>query len=115
MHAKSFSDSVKFACRGIQLIARSERNFRTHLILAGLAIAVGLLLHFSWIKWVVLTMGIAFMLVVEMLNTAIEFLVDWQADGTYSTQAAQVKDMAAGACLTTALAMVVVGVFLLWG
>ena len=91
---------------------RTQRNFRFHLAAALLVLLVA-----SWLKvtlnaWAVLILTISNVLVVELINTAIEVMVD-MVSPEYHPLAKNVKDLAAGAVLLVAMASVVVGLVIL--
>lgn len=100
-----------YAWRGIKLVWTSERNFRIHTAAAILALTAGGILRLSLVEWAVLTVTIALVLTLEMVNSAIEKLLDHLHPDRHPAVGA-VKDVAAGAVLTAAGGSVVVGVFL---
>jgi diacylglycerol kinase len=107
--SKSFLHSLGYALNGIKTVLQTERNFRTHTVLTILVIILGFYLRVSSMEWVVLILCISLMLVVEALNTAIEYLVDIWAEGIYNEKAKLVKDIAAGACLISAVGTAITG------
>jgi diacylglycerol kinase len=107
--SKSFLHSLGYALNGIKTVLQTERNFRTHAILTVLVTAAGLFFRVSTTDWALLVLCITLMLVVEALNTAIEYMVDLWAEGYYSERAKLVKDIAAGACLMTATGTSITG------
>lgn len=107
-----FSDSVRYALRGIRLVYQTEKNFRTHVLLAVLAIFLGIALHLSHIKWIILILCIIIMFGTEVFNTAIEYTVDWISNGAEHPKAAQIKDLSAAACLITAFGLLIIGFIL---
>jgi len=96
-----------FAYRGI-LFSFSERNIRIHYAAAVCAINAGLVLNISPIEWIVLVMMISLVIALEMVNTAIEIVVDMVCPD-HNEFAGKAKDIAAGAVLIAAKAAVVVG------
>jgi diacylglycerol kinase len=74
--APSLIDSFNYAFEGIIHVLRTQRNLRIHFLAAvlvfGAAIAVGV----SRLQLIALVLAIAFVLVAEMLNTAIEGIID---------------------------------------
>ncbi len=104
--------SFRFAGSGLFYVARTQRNFRIHLMITGVVIVIGLWLRLSPGAWAVLALTFGLVLVAEIFNTAAEVLVDL-ASPDYHPLAKLVKDMAAGAVLLSALVAVVVGLFLL--
>lgn len=83
-------------------------NFKIHLA-AILAVGfTGWYVHLSPAEWTSIVMAIGLVLVAELLNTAVELLVDLVSPG-FNAQAGKVKDIAAGAVLVAAILSVVVG------
>ncbi|MBQ3093059.1 MAG: diacylglycerol kinase family protein [Clostridia bacterium] len=93
-----FLKSLKFAISGILYVIKNERNMRFHTV-AGLYVLIfSLFFSLSMIKYVVLLLMISLVLVTEILNTCIEYLIDLFSK-EYNSVAKVVKDMAAGAVL----------------
>lgn len=107
--AKSFGHSLGFAWQGLRRVFQTERNFQTHVVMVGLVTVSGLYLQVSMLAWGLLILSMTLMLVTEILNTALEYLVDMLAEGRYDAQAKAIKDIAAGACLVCALGVALVG------
>lgn len=110
--SKSFLHSLGYALNGIKTVLQTEPNFRTHTVLTVLVTAAGLYFHVTHTEWALLILCTTLMLVVEALNTAIEYMVDIWAEGYYSERAKLVKDIAAGACLMTALGTTITGIII---
>ncbi|MGE0200825.1 MAG: diacylglycerol kinase family protein [Candidatus Melainabacteria bacterium] len=106
--------SFRYAWWGIQTVFATQRNFRTHLVIGSLVIAAGLLFQVTRTEWCLLLLCIGAMLTTEVLNTAIEFLVDALTLGQKEEAAKIVKDSAAAACLITAVFCTLVGVLVFW-
>lgn len=85
-----------------------ERNFRIHLVATFIAIVLGLLLKVSPQEWLALILTIAFVLSLELLNSALESLSD-EVSSDYSPLIKRAKDCAAGAVLIAALASLFIG------
>jgi diacylglycerol kinase (ATP) len=81
---------------GLRAAARSEEAFRLELIAVVLAVPVAFLLAEEAWKRLVLIAVVAFVLVVELLNTAIEKLAD-RVNLAIDPQIGQVKDMGSAA------------------
>lgn len=64
--------SFRHAAQGVSFVIRSEPNMRIHLALAGLVTGIGLWVGLDLAEWRWLTVAIALVLVVELVNTAIE-------------------------------------------
>jgi diacylglycerol kinase (ATP) len=106
--------SFKYAWSGIAYAFQTQRNFRVHVCVGTLAICLGILLHLAAVEMAVIGLTCGLVLVMELLNTAIESVVDLTVKQTYHELAKIAKDCAAGAVLVSAMAAVLVaGVLLL--
>lgn len=109
---KRFYKSFKFAWNGIFQTFKSERNFQIHVYISSLIIILGFYLKFTMFDWVVILFLIGGMLALELMNTAIEHVVDLITED-YNPIAKAAKDAAAGAVLVYAILSVIIGVILL--
>jgi diacylglycerol kinase len=112
MQPRPFYKSVQFAWRGIVYAVRTERHMRAHLVAAILVALGAVWLGVTMLEWIALLLVIAIVLVAELLNTALEVLVDL-ASPARKPRAMIIKDLAAGAVLTASLIAVMVGVTIL--
>ncbi len=114
MHQRSakFWDSFKHAGAGLLYAVRTQRNFRVHLVAMMLTIGVGMWVGLSHQAWAILMLTIGTVLVAEMINTALEALVDL-ASPEYHPLAKNVKDLAAGSVLLWAIVAVIIGFVIL--
>ncbi|MFC5542107.1 diacylglycerol kinase family protein [Ureibacillus suwonensis] len=110
MCMRNFFRSFRFAFEGIYL-ATKERNMRIHLTCALIAIIAGLLSKLSVTEWLVLIITIALVIGMEMVNTAIENVVDLVSP-EYHPLAKAAKDVAAGAVLVFAIASICIGMII---
>lgn len=106
--APSLFLSFKYAWSGITYAFFTQRNFRIHLIVGIAAIALSLYLALSPIEIAVIGLTTGAVLTMELLNTALESVVDLTVKQTYHELAKTAKDCAAGAVLISALAAVLV-------
>ncbi|MGX6442790.1 diacylglycerol kinase family protein [Neobacillus sp. K501] len=104
---KSFS----YAITGIFTAIRSERNMRIHLILSIIVIGISLFFSISTVEWLFVIAAIGGIFSLEILNTAVERVVDLVTE-EYHPLAKQAKDLAAGAVFIYALAVVVIGLII---
>jgi diacylglycerol kinase (ATP) len=115
LHSKNqpFRRRLGFALKGIGLVFRRERSFRTQSGLALVASAGALLAAPGpgWAAAMILSAGLV--LALEMVNAAIEYLCDQLHPG-YSAEIGAAKDAAAGAVLVASLASLGVGAALIW-
>lgn len=112
MKSRYLSESFNHAIRGIIQSLKTERNVGIHFSMALLVLVMGLVLKVSLTEWAILIVAIGFVIVSEMLNTAIEYTVDMVCGDTYNELAKYSKDIAAGATLIAALTSAVVGLII---
>ncbi len=110
---RGFLSSFRWAGHGVLFCIRNERNFRIHLIAAFYVVLLASLLELDGMHIAVLSLTIGNVLVMELLNTAVEALVDLVSPNKHPL-AKVAKDAAAGAVLISAIVSVAVGVSLLW-
>jgi len=104
----SVIESFNFAIEGVIHVLRTQRNMRLHFAAAVVVIVVAVAVGVSKIELSVLLISIAFVLVAEMINTAIEGAID-AATTAFDPMAKLAKDIAAGAVLIAAVNAVAVG------
>ena len=105
--------SFKYAWAGVSYAFATQRNFRIHTVIGTLAISLGLFLHISAVEIAIISLTSAIVMVLELLNTAIESVVDLTVKQTYHELAKIAKDCAAGAVLISAIAAVLVAACIL--
>ncbi|MFS1663172.1 diacylglycerol kinase family protein [Streptococcus sp. zg-JUN1979] len=91
--------SMEFAITGIVTAFKEERNMRKHLLSAVLVMIAGLIFQVSLIEWLFLFLSIFLVITFEIINSAIENVVDLASGYHFSLLAKNAKDMAAGAVL----------------
>lgn len=100
--------SFTFAWKGILTCAGHEQNITFHLLAAIAVIVAGFIFHITHIEWMVVMLCIGSVIAAELFNSAIERLVDLVSPERNKI-AGEVKDIAAGAVLVTAIAAAIVG------
>jgi diacylglycerol kinase (ATP) len=106
--APSLLESFNYAFEGIIHVLRTQRNMRIHFVIAIGVIVAALGFDVSKIELIALMLAIAFVLVAEMMNSAVEAAVD-VASTSFDPLAKLAKDIAAGAVLIAAVNAVAVG------
>lgn len=109
---RKFIHSLSVANAGIWFAIRTQLHMRIHLIAAAFACGIGLLVELSRNDWAILLLTIAIVICAEMINTAIEQVVNLASPDIHPIAKAA-KDVAAGAVLLAAFAAVVIGMLLL--
>ncbi len=102
--APSLLISFKYAWAGVSYAFRSQRNFRIHVFVGSFAIALGLTLQLTSVEMAIIGLTVGVVLTMELLNTALESVVDLTVKQTYHELAKVAKDCAAAAVLISALA-----------
>jgi diacylglycerol kinase (ATP) len=104
----SVIESFNFAIEGVIHVLRTQRNMRIHFGAAVVVIVVSVAVGVSKMELIVLLLSIAFVLIAEMINTAIEGTID-AATTSFDPMAKLAKDIAAGAVLIASVNAVAVG------
>ncbi len=97
-----------YAFSGILYATRTQRNMRIHLVAASLAIVATLYLRLDRAYVALVVLCIAIVIALELVNTAIEAVVDLMTVAHHPL-AKIAKDAAAGAVLVVSMASVIVG------
>lgn len=105
----NFITSFELALTGIVTAVKEERNMKKHLVLGILVVFGGLVLRVSAVDWLFLLMAIFLVIAGELINSAIENVVDLAADYSFHLRAKKAKDMAAGAVLVLSGFALIVG------
>ncbi|NES17483.1 MAG: diacylglycerol kinase family protein [Symploca sp. SIO3E6] len=95
--------SFKYAWAGVRYAFITQRNFRIHTLIGTVAISLGIWLDIPLVELAVISLTIGFVLALELLNTALESVVDLTVKHSYHELAKIAKDCAAGAVLISAL------------
>ncbi|EFV99543.1 diacylglycerol kinase [Streptococcus australis] len=96
---RDFTSSLEFAITGIFTSIKEERNMRKHALSALVAMLAGLVFRISATEWLFLLLSITLVIAFEIMNSAIENVVDLASNYHFSMLAKNAKDMAAGAVL----------------
>ena len=94
--------SFNNAFQGIVYAVRHQRNMRVHLAVGVVVLIVSLLLDLSKLELAAVLMAIAFVLGAELINSAVEQVVDLLTD-EFDPRAKAAKDLAAGMVLVAAV------------
>ena len=105
--------SFRYAAQGLAYGFASQRNFRIHVFTGLLVFGMGLWLRLAADRLAVLVLTVAAVLVLELLNTATEAVVDLAIGRKYHPLARIAKDCAAAAVLVAALASMLIAALLL--
>ena len=104
--------SFLYASSGIRYALKSSRNFKIQLIFAVTSLMIGFLLQISQSNYVILIATIMSVLILEILNTSIESIVDLVVKKEFSSLAKISKDTSAGAVLLASINSVIIAVYI---
>ena len=111
MKSNNFFDSFGFAFQGFKQVIKYERNFRFHLLAALVVIFAGIMSKITLVEWTVIVLCIAGMLSLELVNSALERIVDLASPEVHIL-AKHAKDMSAAAVLVFACASAIIGILI---
>jgi Diacylglycerol kinase len=103
--------SFVYAGRGIRMVFSSEANMKIHLAIMLLVVIFGFVFQLSAMEWIACVLCFGLVVGMEMMNTAIENVVDLASPEKHPL-AEKAKDIAAGAVLICAIISVVVGIII---
>jgi diacylglycerol kinase (ATP) len=101
-------DSFNYAFQGVIHAVRTQRNMRVHLLVAIAVLVTAIAVGVTQMELIALIIAIAFVLITEMINSAVEGAID-VATTSFDPMAKLAKDMAAGAVLIATITAVAVG------
>lgn len=104
----SLIDSFNFAFQGVIHAVRTQRNMRIHLLIAIAVLIAAVVVGVQRIELIAIILVIAFVLISEMVNSALEATIDVSTT-SFDPMAKLAKDMAAGAVLISTVTAVAVG------
>jgi diacylglycerol kinase len=103
--------SFRYAFAGIRNLLVYEHNARIHLLVAILAIILGIVLHIALWQWAILAIAVFGVFIAEIFNSAIEKLADVVSPG-YHEEIKKVKDYCAAAVLMASILAVIAGIII---
>ncbi len=108
---KRLTKSFHYASKGIRHALETQQNMWIHFFVGTFIFALAIYLKFDLTKLAILVLTIGMVLVLEMINTVAETIVDLTSP-EFSELGRIAKDVAAGAVLLAALFSVVIGILL---
>lgn len=107
---RAVARSFDYACQGVVTVFRTEKHMRAHFVAALLVTVWAVLMRLPILELLFVWSAIVMVMVAEMLNTALEDLVNIVCPD-YDARAKRVKDIAAGIVLATCV--YAIGVFVI--
>ena len=112
--AKDLPTSFLYAGKGLKYAFSTQRNFRVHVVFTLVALALGFLLELNKSDLAIMTLTATSVLLVELLNTAIESVVDLAIGKRFHPLAQIAKDCSAGAVLVASISSLLIAILLLF-
>ncbi len=112
MRNRTLVESFRCAFAGLAYAVRTQRNLRLHLLAGVLVLGVGAWLRLEAEKGALLLVAVAAVVIAEVLNTALETVIDLISPG-YHPLAGTAKNLAAAAVVLAALFAAGLGVWIL--
>ena len=103
--------SFRYAFNGIKIMFTTQHNSWIHLFATILVLLLGVYFQINTTEWVLVIIAIAMVLAAELINSAIEMVIDLISPD-YHTKAGKAKDMAARAVLVCAIAATCIGIII---
>ncbi len=107
MKRRPLFQSFNHAIDGLIFVLRTQWNMRIHLGIAGLVLTLSLVFGVTGTEFILLLLAIAMVISAELINTAIEAVIDVTTT-SFDPMAKIAKDVAAAAVLVTALASTII-------
>ena len=108
---KSFFRSFIYALHGIWSGVADQRNLKFQLAIAVVVIGAGFYVSITPIEWCIILLCIALVIGLELVNTALENLVDLVTIER-NPLAGKIKDIAAGAVLIVSVISLIIGLII---
>ena len=99
---KRFTNSVKNSVNGLIYAYVNEQSLTLHAILTLIVLVSGFYFHISKMQWAILVIVVSIVMITELLNTAIEAVVDLVTN-EYHELAKIAKDCASAAAFVSSL------------
>jgi diacylglycerol kinase len=104
--------AFRYALQGFAHTIKTQRSMRIHLCAAALVAVVGILVRLERLEWAIIAICVGLVLASELINTALEAIVDI-ASPEFHPKAKIAKDAAAAAVFVFAVVSVIVGLLVL--
>jgi len=111
---KRLFSALEFSRKGLITAFRNEAAFRQEILLALILTPFAFIAGNNGLERAVLVASMLLVLIVELLNTGIEAVVD-RIGSDFHELAGYAKDAGSAAVLIALIQMVVVWVFIIWG
>src|SRR5688572_2197251 len=108
---KKFIKSLGYAFKGLAAAWKEQRNLKLQAVVGILVILAGFYFRIHVMEWYVILIVIGIVLSLELINTALENLVNL-VTREHLPLAGKIKDVAAGAVLIFSIIAAIIGVLI---
>lgn len=108
---KRLLKSFSFAFQGIIYTIKTEQNMKIHLTISIFVLFASFYFQISKLEWCIVLLTIGGMFCMELINTAIERVIDMYTS-EFHPLAKAAKDASAGAALIFAIISVIIGIMI---
>ena len=108
---RAFVKSLRYAGQGLRYVIKQEQNFRLQLMIAGLVIVALVMFSVRAIEAIALILVIMFVLILEILNTVLEYFIDLLQPRLHHYSKV-IKDMMAAAVLLASCSAISIGILI---
>ncbi len=109
----SFIKSAMHATNGLYLAFRTQKNFRKHILIAIFVLFMAFILKARGLEIAIIVATNTCVLMAELVNSVIEFVMDAYYKNNYSKLCKFAKDISAGAVLLCAISSAIIALILL--
>lgn len=113
IRVQSLIKSIRYASKGVRVVFQTEQNFRIQLIIGILVMAAAVFFEFPIWKIIILLLVVGSVLILELVNSIFERLVDAFKPRIHQ-YVAEMKDIMAATVLIASMGAVVIGALLFW-
>lgn len=108
---KKFLKSFVYSFNGLCYAFKTQLNFRVHCLATVLVVLLGFYTKLNYYEWLWVAVAIALVIILELINTAIEILVDLVSP-QQNFKAGAIKDLASAAVLIGGLMALIIGLII---
>lgn len=105
--------ALMYSLAGFTAAFRTESSFRLEVILAVFLVPLGIILGQNGVEKALLVSSVLLVLIVELINTAVETLVE-RISPEWHTLSGRAKDIGSASVLISALVTIAVWILVLW-
>ena len=111
--SQDLHSSFQYAAKGIGYAFKSQRNFRIHTFIGLLVTSLAIWLELPLLHLAIIANTIGAILILELINTSIEAVVDLSIGRRFHPLARIAKDCAAGSVLIGSMIALIIAILLI--